>query len=250
MKIITKRSAVLPALIVLGVMASSVSAQPTSRVDAMAQLDFRSVVRSAKAQVFPAVVYIKCIRQSHEQGRKISTEVWGSGVLISPDGELLTNWHVIDKATEVRCLLLDGSAYHADVLGSDKDVDLALLKLRLDENAPDLPHARLGSSDALTEGDFVMAMCAPFGLARSVSIGIISCTRRYLPKSSQYSLWLQTDAAISPGNSGGPLVDTEGQLVGINTRGVMSGGDMGFAIPVDTIRALLDPLRKHGQVKR
>lgn len=243
------------AALMLAVVATSVhsatakpSDKPTSKVEAMAQLDFRAVVRGAKAKVFPAVVYIKCIRQSHEQGRKISSEVWGSGVLISPDGELLTNWHVVDKATEVRCLLLDGTAYHADVLGSDKDVDLALLKLRLDGDAPDLPHAALGTSDALTEGDFVMAMGAPFGLARSVSIGIISCTRRYLPDNSQYSLWLQTDAAISPGNSGGPLVDTDGKLVGINTRGVMTGGDMGFAIPVDTIKVLLDPLREHGQV--
>jgi serine protease Do len=93
-----------------------------------------------------------------------------------------------------------------------------------------------------------MAMGAPWGLSRSVSMGIVSCTRRYLPKASEYSLWLQTDAAISPGNSGGPLINTEGKIVGINTLGALVGGDMGFSIPSDTIRLLLPQLREHGKV--
>jgi len=100
----------------------------------------------------------------------------------------------------------------------------------------------------MQEGDFGMAMGAPWGLSRSVSIGIISCTRRYLPDQSQYSLWLQTDAAISPGNSGGPLVKTDGQVVGINTRGVLFGGDMGFAVPAEAIRLVVPQLREHGKV--
>jgi serine protease Do len=215
----------------------------------MAKVDFRQIVQGAKGKVFPAVVFIKCLRESHESGRKITQEVFGSGVLISPDGEMLSNWHVVDKAVEVRCLLYDGTNYTAEVIGTDKDTDLALLRLKLpEERTEPLPFAELGESSGLKEGDFVMAMGAPWGLSRSVSIGIISCTRRFLRNSSEYSLWLQTDASISPGNSGGPLVNTAGQIVGINTRGGTSGGDMGFAIPADVIRFLVPQLREHGQV--
>ncbi len=220
-----------------------------ARLDAMSQLDFRKVVSDAKDKVFPAVVYIKVIRESHESGKKISEEVSGSGVLISGEGELLTNWHVVDKATEVRCLLFDGRAFDAKVVGSDKDTDLALVKLKTDEKTGTLPVALIGDSTVLKEGDFVMAMGAPWGLSRSVSIGIVSATRRFLPEHSEYSLWLQTDAAISPGNSGGPLVNTAGQIIGINTRGVMYGGDMGFAVPSETIARIVEQLRAHGEVK-
>ena len=218
---------------------------------AMTRLDFREVVQSAKAKVFPAVVFIKCIRESHESGKKISQEVVGSGVLISPDGELLTNWHVVDKATEIRCLLYDGRYYTAKPVGekgTDKDTDLALIKLEMPEDADPVPFATLGDSESLKEGDFVMAMGAPWGLSRSVSIGIISCTRRFLPSNSEYSLWLQTDASISPGNSGGPLVNTAGEIIGINTRGSFIGGDMGFAIPATTIGRVVEQLRTHGKM--
>jgi serine protease Do len=213
----------------------------------LANLDFRTVVSSAKDKVFPAVVYIKCLRESHEQGRKLTEEVSGSGVLISPDGELLTNWHVVDKAVEIRCLLSDGQAMPAKLIGSDKDTDLALLQVKCPDTQP-LPFARMGDSSRLAEGDFVMAMGAPWGLSRSVSMGIISCTRRYLPENSEYSLWLQSDASISPGNSGGPLLSTDGGIVGINTRAIMYGGDMGFAVPTETIAIILPRLRQFGKV--
>ena len=210
--------------------------------------DFRQTVQSAKDKVFPAVVYIKCLRESHEAGKKITQEVLGSGVLISETGELLTNWHVVDKASEIRCLLSDGRSFDAGVVGTDKDIDLALVQLKLPPQTKPLPHAELGDSIALREGDFVMAMGAPWGLNRSVSIGIIACTRRFLPENSEYSLWLQTDASISPGNSGGPLVNTAGQVIGINTRGVSFGGDLGFAIPSATIQCVLPQLRQHNRV--
>ncbi|NLF29566.1 MAG: PDZ domain-containing protein [Planctomycetes bacterium] len=210
--------------------------------------DFRQIVQHAKDRVFPAVVYIKCLSESHETGKRVTQEVAGSGVIISPTGEILTNWHVVDKAVEVRCLLLDGSALSARVVGSDKDTDLALIQLDRPEGAADLPFAPMGQSAALREGDFVMAMGAPWGMNRSVSIGIISCTARYLPERSEYTLWLQTDAAISPGNSGGPLVDTEGRIIGINTLGILrGGGDTGFAIPSDTAGLIVERLRRHGK---
>ena len=211
------------------------------------QTDFRQVVAQAKDKVFPTVVYIKCLRRSHEAGKKTSQAVSGSGVIISSKGEVLTNWHVIDKAEEIRCLLYDGRALDAKLIGSDKDTDLALIQMDRKEESS-ISYAELGNSAKLREGDFVMAMGAPWGLSRSVSIGIISCTRRYLPEHSEYSLWLQTDAAISPGNSGGPLVDTDGKVIGINTRGVIMGGDMGFAIPSETMRYVVAQLRKHGKM--
>jgi serine protease Do len=229
---------------------SEAKGQPVVAAPAYAdQVGFRDIVKSATRKVFPAVIYIKCLREGHESGRKVTGEVSGSGVLISPDGEALTNWHVVNKAASVRCLLADGRHFRAEVVGKDKDLDLALIKLKVPEGKK-LPAARLGDSDALTEGDFAMAMGAPWGLSRSVSIGIIACTRRFLEDQSEYSLWLQTDAAICPGNSGGPLVNTAGRIIGLNTLGIMYGGDLGFAIPSNTIRDVLPSLREHGSIQR
>lgn len=230
------------ALLGLACIAGPVSAQD-KLLDT--KVDFRKIVRKAKAKVFPAVVFIKCIRESMESGKKASAEVSGSGAIISATGEVLTNWHVVDKAKSVRCQLADGTALKAKVIGSDKPTDLALIQLELPKGSKPLPYAHFGDSDVLTEGDFVMAMGAPFGLNRSVSIGIISCTSRYLPESSEYSRWLQTDAQISPGNSGGPLVNTQGLIVGVNTRG---GGNWGFAVPSSTVKIVV-PLLRGGAVK-
>lgn len=216
--------------------------------EGLGRLDFREVIRQAKDKVFPAVVYIKAIRETHEAGKKMSQEVAGSGVIVSPEGEVLTNWHVVDKAVACRCLLYDGRAMEAEVVGTDKDTDLAVLRLKVPAETEPVPFAVLGDSDALTDGDFVMVMGAPWGLSRSVSIGIVSCTRRFLPEKSDYSLWLQTDAAISPGNSGGPLVNTDGEIVGITTLAALIGGDMGFAVPSNTVRYILSQIREYGKV--
>ena len=225
----------------------TVSAQEAeSKPSAVRGMDFRSVVRKAKAKVFPAVVYVRCLRESHDSGKKITQEVSGSGVIISASGEVVTNWHVVDKATEVRCLTFEGKAMDARVVGKDKDTDLALLQMKLPKGAKPQIFASFGDSDRLVEGDFVMAMGAPWGLNRSVSIGIISCTTRYLQGSSEYSSWLQTDAAINPGNSGGPLVNTAGEVVGINTRG--GGTNLGFSVPAKTVQFIADQLRKNGKV--
>ena len=239
----------VPASTLRGAEALPVTTPPVRRDDGdLARMDFREVVRSAKEKVFPAVVFIKCLRETLDRGKKSTMEVLGSGVLISERGEVLTNWHVVEKAVEVRCLLTNGQACEAKVLGSDKDVDLALLQLVLKDDKAALPFARIGDSSRLKEGDFIMAMGAPWGLARSVSIGIISCTRRFLPEKSEYSLWLQTDASISPGNSGGPLVNTDGEVIGITTLAATSGGDLGFGIPSETNRDLVDQIRRSGKV--
>jgi len=221
---------------------------------AMERLDFRLVVRRAKERVFPAVVFIKCLRESYEGGRKLSREVSGSGVIVSADGEVLTNWHVVEKATEIRCLLYSGESFTARLVGTDKDTDLALLRREAPtgysaaSSPPPLPCATLGDSTRLVEGDFVLAMGAPWGMSRSVSIGIVSCPRRFLPGRGQYSLWLQTDASISPGNSGGPMVNAAGEVVGINTLSSFTGGDLGFAVPSETVSFILPQLREHGRV--
>lgn len=227
---------------------SPAAGTPQSRDEALAKMDFRQVVQSAKDKVFPAVVYIRCLTESYQSGKLITEEVSGSGVIIKPTGELLTNWHVVDKAVKVRCLLYDGRALDANIVGTDKDTDLALVQLQMPKDSAPLPTATIGDSTKLKEGDFVMAMGAPWGLSRSVSIGIISCTTRYLPKHSEYSLWLQTDASISPGNSGGPLVNTDGQVIGINTRAIMQGGDMGFSIPASTFNEVVSQIRQNGKM--
>jgi serine protease Do len=244
----TKIVKVLLMILLAGTGAATARAAVADPEGALAHLDFRQVIKGAKDKVFPAVVYIKCLQKTHESGRESAQEVSGSGVIVSAKGEVVTNWHVIDKAVDVRCLLFDGRAMDAKVIGSDKDTDLALLELKVPADSSSLPFAAFGDSDVLKEGDFVMAMGAPWGLSRSVSMGIISCARRFLPELSQYSLWLQTDASINPGNSGGPLVNTAGEVIGINARGVTMGGGMGFAVPTSTIQNVLVQLREFGHM--
>jgi len=212
--------------------------------------DFRAIIARGKSKVFPAVVFVKPIVEEFEEGKKTSREQAGSGVIISPKGELVTNWHVVKKAVDIRVQLFDGCCVKGKLIGGDKDTDIALVQLDPRPDKKPYSFARFADSSRVKEGDFVMAMGAPWGLSRSVSLGIISCTRRVLPNRSEYSLWLQTDASLNPGNSGGPLVTTEGEVVGINTLASMMGGDIGFAVPSNTVRQIVEQLRKHGEVKR
>lgn len=206
-------------------------------------VDFRDTISEAKSAVFPALVYVRVITEGTSDGKIEKFESSGSGVIISEDGELLTNHHVIDRASRIRCQLTNGEMYDATVIGKDKDLDLALLKLSVDAGVK-FPKAKLSNRN-LDVGAVVLAMGAPWGLARSVSMGIISCNDRYLEGAGDYTLWYQTDAAISPGNSGGPLVDTSGEVVGLNARGNMRGAQ-GFTIPSPIILEVLPNLRKYG----
>ena len=208
------------------------------------RMDFREVIRRTGEEVFPSLVYVRVVRENLSGAKNEKQVVSGSGVVITADGEVLTNHHVIDKATEIRCLLAGGATYGAKVVGFDKDMDVALLKLDVGTNAPPLKAATLSGRPVRT-GDVVLAMGAPWGLARSVTMGIVSCTDRYLEGAGQYTLWYQTDAAISPGNSGGPLVDTDGRVVGLNARGVLFGGQA-FTIPSPAILEILPYLREKG----
>lgn len=206
-------------------------------------VDFRDTISEAKSAVFPALVYVRVITEGTSDGKIEKFESSGSGVIISEDGELLTNHHVIDRASRIRCQLTNGEMYDASVIGKDKDLDLALLKLSADAGVK-FPKAELSDKN-LDIGAVVLAMGAPWGLARSVSMGIISCNDRYLEGAGDYTLWYQTDAAISPGNSGGPLVDTSGEVVGLNARGNTRGAQ-GFTIPSPIILEVLPNLRKYG----
>jgi serine protease Do len=184
------------------------------------------------------------------QPRENSARSLGSGIVISKDGEVLTNYHVVRSADTIKVKLADGNEYEARLIGKDDRTDLALLKNR--RPAADLPLARLGSSSQLEVGDWVMAIGNPFGLEHTVTAGIVSAKGRVIG-AGPYDNFIQTDASINPGNSGGPLINGSGEVVGVNSAIVsQSGGNVGigFAIPVDLARKITDQLRKNGKVIR
>ena len=174
----------------------------------------------------------------------------GSGFVVSADGYILTNHHVVADADRLRVTFQDGSELSAELVGSDDKSDVAVIKVDSDQPLPTLP---LGRSDDLRVGEWVLAIGNPFGLARTVTAGIISATGRSRVGIADYEDFIQTDAAINPGNSGGPLLDLDGRVVGINTAIFSrSGGHMGigFAIPIDMAKAIYTQLRDTGKVVR
>ena len=173
----------------------------------------------------------------------------GSGVIVAPEGYLLTNHHVVDQATEIEVQLTDGRQAQARLVGSDPETDIAVLKIELDA----LPVLALGDVRALQVGDAVLAIGNPFNVGQTVTAGIVSALDRKQDGSSPFQNFIQTDAAINPGNSGGALVNADGQLVGINTAIYSrTGGSMGigFAVPVDTARQVMEILVRGGSVRR
>ena len=169
----------------------------------------------------------------------------GSGFIISADGYILTNNHVVQDADEIKITLSDKKVYNARLIGRDEKTDLAVLKIDADH---DLPFVELGDSSKLKVGDWLIAIGNPFGLARTVTAGIVSARGRVIG-SGPYDDFIQTDASINPGNSGGPLFNVNGEVVGINTAIVASGQGIGFAIPVNMAKDLL-PQLKTGKVSR
>ncbi len=173
----------------------------------------------------------------------------GSGVIVSPSGYILTNNHVVEGADDIEVILNDTRHAKAKVIGTDPDSDLAVLKIDLEK----LPVIVLGNSDNIQVGDRVLAIGNPFGVGQTVTSGIVSALGRNQLGINTFENFIQTDAAINPGNSGGALVDTKGNLLGINTAIYSrSGGSMGigFAIPVSTAKQVLDGLVKDGQITR
>jgi serine protease Do len=176
----------------------------------------------------------------------------GSGVIFSADGYILTNHHVIEDADEVKVQLSDEREFDAEIIGSDAKTDIAVLKI----NGSNLPVLPLGNSEAVEVGDIVLAIGNPFGIGQTVTMGIVGATGRefgIMARQAGYEDFIQTDAAINPGNSGGALINTRGELVGINTAILSrSGGNqgVGFAVPVNLAHHVTKQLVEHGRVRR
>jgi serine protease Do len=218
--------------------------------------------------VKPAVVNINTVSRGGLQGRtpfeeffgeeffrrffgeapeRIPQRSLGSGVIVDGSGIALTNAHVVERATEIEVITLDGSKHKAKVVGADRKTDLAVL--RLDDGKGKFSFARLGDSDRVQVGDWVIAVGSPFGLQATVTAGIISAKARQLGQ-GPFDDFLQTDAAINPGNSGGPLVNMQGEIVGINTAIVAGGSGIGFAIPSNMAKRIYTELLAKGKVAR
>lgn len=209
-----------------------------------------SIIR-AKEKVAPALVHVRPVIEIFSRGERREVEITGSGFIISPDGYVVTNNHVAGKSQYLRCVLFDKDEVTAQVVGVDPYTDIAILKL--DTDRTDLPYVKLGNSGDLQAGQTVLALGSPHGLSRSVSAGIVSVTDRHLESlgaQAPYNNWIQTDAAINPGNSGGPLVNLRGEVIGINTRKLGGADNVGFAIPIDIAKEVIDAIIADGRVTR
>ena len=185
-------------------------------------------------------------KEMPQMPRNHRTQGAGSGVIISQDGYILTNNHVVEGAKEVTVTLADKKEYKAEVVGRDPKTDLAVLKIEVKKP---LPAAALGDSEQLKVGDWVVAIGNPFGLNHTVTSGIVSAKGRVIG-AGPYDDFIQTDASINPGNSGGPLFNMSGEVVGINTAIIPQGQGIGFAIPVNTAKPLIPQLVTKGEITR
>ena len=184
------------------------------------------------------------------QPRPQREQALGSGVIVTHDGYILTNNHVVEKATDVKVFLSNKQEYAAKVVGTDPKTDIAVVKIQ----ASNLPTVTFGDSSKLQVGDYAIAIGDPFGIGETVTMGIVSATARSQLGIENYEDFIQTDAAINPGNSGGALINARGELIGINTA-ILSGGSggnqgIGFAIPINLARYIMDQILKYGKVTR
>ncbi len=224
---------------------------PGFRDSATAPASFADAVDLSAASV--ANIYTKRLVQDGDTPDaktrfRVDTS-FASAVIIDPAGDLVTNYHVILDATEIRVQLADGRTAEPEIIGVDAETDLALLRI----NLGNLPAIRLGNSANLRIGDVVLAIGNPYGLKTSVTQGIVSATGRGLLNLVTFENFIQTDAAINAGNSGGALVNSRGELVGINTAVLAQDPGtegIGFAIPVDLVRGVVEQIRKNGRVIR
>lgn len=221
---------------------------------------------AARDRVLPVVVSILTVREDYQQGEPVLTVSSGSGTIVTPEGHVATNAHVTQKGRSFRVVFADGRELPAQLVGEDSLSDLAVLKVQ--PPAPEtFAHAEFAERLDLRPGDTVLAMGAPWGLSNSLSAGVVNNPRRLLVSlfddeadyedrlgadqpTGRYYAWIQHDAAIAPGNSGGPLVDLRGRIVGVNTRGMIFGGDLAFAIPGPDAAEVVRELIAHGRIER
>ena len=206
----------------------------------------RSVTRAVE-QIAPAVVRID-VRRPRRRRRRRSDHGSGSGFIFTPDGLILTNSHVAGGSGQILVTLPDGRTTEGHLIGDDPDTDLAVVKI----DPSDTVAAALGDSAQLKAGQIVIAIGNPYGFHHTVTAGIVSALGRSLRAQSGRLIAnvIQTDAALNPGNSGGPLVDTAGRVVGLNTAIIAGGQGLSFAVPVDTAKVVVPRLLKDGRVKR
>ena len=246
----------------------TISAETEQTEPYLALESFSNSIADIAEKVGPAVVNIDTVRmvkqgspffsqdpifrqffgeQFKDYSRTIPQKGTGSGFIISQEGYILTNEHVVHKADKIKVTLSDGREFTGKLIGSDLDSDIAIVKIDSD----DLPIVTLGDSDKLRVGEIVVAIGNPYGLQQTVTMGVVSAEGRSIPvEEHTYRNFIQTDAAINPGNSGGPLLNTKGEVVGINTAIIAYAQGIGFAIPINIPKKNIDELIELGKVRR
>ncbi|SAK47839.1 S1C family serine protease [Caballeronia ptereochthonis] len=226
-------------------------AAPSAPLDDTALLDaYSRTIIGALERVQQAVVFISVERQLADQrGARRNAGGTGSGFIFTPDGYLLTNSHVVHGATHIVVTLADGTRFDADLVGDDPASDLAVLRIGSPEP---LPHVELGESGGLRVGQIAIAVGNPLGLAQTVTTGVVSALGRSLRSTSGRMIYdvIQTDAALNPGNSGGPLINSAGQVIGVNTAIIAGAQAISFATAIDTAKWVIMQIFAYGRVRR